>query len=168
MGFDGTLVRVLEADPDLASGIDPDERAAACQHSLASFVPFETGPWAPPLELRSDALAFFILDGHLARGVVVNDRQTVELLGPGDLLSTGEWADGFGAVPMTSRWRVLNGGALAVLDRHWHERLASWPQVSATLLDRALERARSTLLCLALARTPGLAERIRLLRRSRR
>lgn len=95
--------------------------------------------------------------------MIVDGRQSVELLGPGDVLSAVECAEGFGGVPMETRWRALNAGALAVLDRHWHERLARWPQINAALLDRTLERSRSTVLRLALARIPNLSRRLRLL-----
>ncbi len=154
---------MLEADPDLAAGIDTRELQAPSQRSLASCLRFERGSWAPPVEFRSAAPTLLLLDGLLAHRVTVNRRHTVELLGPGDVLSPGEWADGFRALPMQSNWRAHEAGALAVLDRRWHERLARWPEIHLALLDRTLERSRSAVLRLALARTPNLAERLRLL-----
>ncbi len=161
--FAGPVVRVLAADPDLAAAIDPRELQAARQRSLASCVTFERGPWAPPVEIRSDGPTLLLIDGLLAHRVAVNDRQTVELLGPGDVLSPGEWAEGFRTIPMQSEWRAHEAGALAVLDRRWHERLVRWPEIQLALLDRTIERSRSAVMRLALARTPNLPERLRLL-----
>lgn len=163
MTFADRVVRVLEAEPDLAAAIDPRELGAARARSLAGCLTFERGAWAPPAEFGSATPTLLLLDGLLAHRVAVNGRQTVELLGPGDVLSPGEWADGFRAVPMESEWRAHEAGALAVLDRRWHERLARWPEIHLALLDRTLERSSSAVLRLALFRTPNLAERLRLL-----
>ena len=99
----------------------------------------------------------------LTRCLAVSGQRSIELLGPGDVLRAAEWADGFGTVPKESRWRALDAGVIAVLDRGWHDRLGRWPEIHAALLDRAVERSRSTALCLALARVRNLSARLRLL-----
>ena len=130
---------------------------------MADCLTFGRGSWAPPAEFRLAAPTLLVLDGLLAHRVAVKNRQTVELLGPGDVLAPSEWREGFQPVLMDSQWRAHQGGTLAVLDRLWHERLARWPEIHVALLDRTLERSRSAVLRLAIARMPNLADRLRLL-----
>ena len=150
-------------DADLAAGIEPSELPVASERSLARVIEFRAGPWAPPTQPGSDAVGLFVLDGLLAHRLVAHDRQSVDLLGPGDVLTAGEWADGFGAVPTSTRWDALSAGELAVLDRYWHERLTPWPVIHVALLDRTAQRSRSMALRLALARIPMISQRLRLL-----
>ena len=82
---------LLELDPDLGRFL-PEERLAAATHELLVAVrTLETGPWdVDRLSASPDHLGLLVLDGILAREVLVLDTVSTELLGPGDTTSLGE------------------------------------------------------------------------------
>lgn len=140
----GSEVRVLEHDPDLATGIAPDDLEAAAGAAVARAYTLERGEWSPPRERPNGhaTLGLLVLDGLLLRSVEIRDRSATELLGDGDLLRP--WQDDAedGPLPVSIRWRVMQPTSVAVLDGRFAAAVAAWPQVNAALLGRALRRAR--------------------------
>src|SRR5215218_8650296 len=79
-------IRVLEAQPELAEGLDPEQAELARRHAVAVLETLPPGPWAPPEDDGGGALGLLVIDGILARDLRVAGRWCSELLGPGDLL----------------------------------------------------------------------------------
>lgn len=105
-----TLIRLLDADPDLATALDPDREKGAAASSVVSTFSLGRGRWS----IRGDQqdLLLFVVSGVLAKRVVVRGRASTELLGPGDLLCP--WGDmGEMALAATQTWRVLEPAWLA-------------------------------------------------------
>jgi CRP/FNR family transcriptional regulator, cyclic AMP receptor protein len=135
---------LLELDPDLGQLL-PDERLSAARHELRVAVrTLETGPW--DVDRLSGAsrehVGLLLLDGVIAREVLVSDTISTELLGPGDVVRP--WRiqdDASGLLLHTVRWNVLSRSRFALLDRRLAVELGRYPEVNAAIIDRVTERA---------------------------
>jgi CRP/FNR family transcriptional regulator, cyclic AMP receptor protein len=99
----------------------------------------EPGRWEVPRD-HTSRLGFLMLEGLLARDVVLVGTTCTELLGDGDVLQPWIPSNDEGLVRYHVRWHVLAPTRLAVLDDQFARKLAEWPQVMATLLERAIRR----------------------------
>jgi CRP/FNR family transcriptional regulator, cyclic AMP receptor protein len=136
-------VCVLELDPDLADGIAAERMQAARQACRAETIEVRQGEWDPETSTAAeDGYGLLVLSGLFCRRVVQGQRYGAELLGPGDLLRPwdriGEWS----SIPVESDWLVIEDGRLAVLDRDFADRCASFPELSVALIRRGLLRSR--------------------------
>jgi len=107
-------------------------------------------------------LGLLVLDGLLGRSVgVAGSAPFTELLGSGDLLRpwTTEAAE-FASVPVESSWEALGHTRMAVLDRRFALAVARWPEVTAAILDRAVERTRSLVFFLAVCHLKRVEARL--------
>src|SRR5688572_5039104 len=87
---------LLELDPDLGQLL-PDERLPTATRDLRVAVrAVETGPWE--VERLSgaspDHLGLLVVEGIIAREVLVSDTISTELLGPGDVVRPWRVQDG--------------------------------------------------------------------------
>src|SRR5262249_17380713 len=110
--------RVLEEDPDLGQGLDPDQFALAERELVVATLDVPGGRW-DALRAGEGAhaeLGLLILDGVLARDVRVGKRASLEILGPGDLLRA--WPTDRHAAPLSPdlRFEALEPVRLAILD----------------------------------------------------
>src|SRR5687768_7400518 len=78
-------IALLDADPDLASGLSSADLVAARRHVRTATVSVPRGTWDGEDAQRPD-LGFLVLRGLLIREVNVGDRVRGELIGPGDVL----------------------------------------------------------------------------------
>ena len=97
------------------------------------------GRWEVPRD-QTGRLGFLMLDGLLARDVVLVGTTCTELLGDGDVIQPWIPSTDEGLVRYHVLWHVLAPTSLAVLDDAFARKLAGWPQVMATLLERAIRR----------------------------
>jgi CRP-like cAMP-binding protein len=86
-------------------------------------------------------LGFLVLDGLVARDLLLAGHVSTELLGGGDFLQPWLAPREDSLVRHRVFWQVLTSARLAVLDDEFARVLQRWPQVTATLLERALRRA---------------------------
>jgi CRP/FNR family transcriptional regulator, cyclic AMP receptor protein len=135
-------VHVLEVDPDLGNGIEPEQLPLARGRAVAPLLLYpERGPW----EVDEDSidgtghLGLLIVEGLLARRVSVGARGGIELLGPGDVLRP--WVQSEYSLADVN-WTVLEPLRIAALDRDFADRIAPWPQIASAVADRILMRAR--------------------------
>jgi hypothetical protein len=135
---------MLDEDPDLAAGIEPDELEDAARAAVARTCTLEAGDWHPPTRQPGDpaTIGLLVLDGLLTRTLEVGERSSTELLGEGDLLRPWQPDSEVGLVPCSVRWRVLVPGRAALLDGRFASAAAPWPQIGAALVARAMRRAR--------------------------
>src|SRR3954471_3861432 len=130
-------VRVADEDPDLFQDA-PDPGAAVASVAEARWV--EAGEWDPDREGLDPRghYGLLILDGIVLRRVVLGVRDSIELLGPGDIARP--WVS-FGtgsSIAIGVRWHIHQRARMANLDRRWATRMAPWPEVSSALMDRML------------------------------
>ena len=134
-------VRLLEADPELGLRVPAAQIARARKQLVAPVKALGAGRWEVPHDdIQHGRLGFLMLDGLLAREVILAGTTCTELLGDGDM--TQPWLPPHeeGLVRYRVRWHVLAPTRLAVLDDSFARMLAEWPQVMSTLLERVIRR----------------------------
>jgi CRP/FNR family transcriptional regulator, cyclic AMP receptor protein len=140
---DRQIASLLDLDPDLGQLLEGD-RLAAGRHELRVAVhALDAGPWnAEKLTGTSpDHIGLLIIDGVLAREVLVSDTVSTELLGPGDVVRPWRLHDESTLLRHVVRWNVLTRSRVGLLDRRFGTVLATFPEVNAALIDRVNERA---------------------------
>ena len=140
---DRQITPLLELDPDLGQLL-PEERLASAKHELRVAVRVvESGLW--DVERLSGAspehVGLLVLDGVIAREVLVSDTVSTELLGPGDVVRPWRLQDNATLLRHSIRWNVLTRSRIALLDRRTGAELGRYPEVSAAIMDRVNERA---------------------------
>lgn len=153
-------VRVLEADPDLGTGLDPEQWRQAAAASLAPVFEFERGPWhfAPPPDPAS--FGALLLQGQLVVRIEVDTRSHLELLGPGDLISPWVSAGPELTLPSVVTSSVVLRARIALLDRRFAVRTARWPELHAALMRRLIIRSRRLSLQSAINALSRIEERL--------
>jgi hypothetical protein len=103
----------------------------------------ETGPWeADKLAAASpDHIGLLVIDGVIAREVLVSDTVSTELLGPGDVVRPWRVQGTATLLRHTVRWNVLSRSRIALLDRRIAAQLGAFPEVNAAIIDRVNQRA---------------------------
>jgi CRP/FNR family transcriptional regulator, cyclic AMP receptor protein len=155
-----THVRLLDADPALGAGLPDAARELARDLVVAPVAVLDRGPWRPALPGRPDEhTGFLVLEGVLFRRIAFAERESAELLGPGDLLRPWQrLRSSEFAAPAT--WTVVEAGTLAVLDGRATAMIARWPEVVAAVVGRAVERSRALAITLGIAQLPGVDLRV--------
>jgi CRP/FNR family transcriptional regulator, cyclic AMP receptor protein len=156
-------VRVLEVDPDLGRTLSQDDLHEAQARVSAPTVVLEPGRW-DQRALFAEAPAvvgMLVLEGLVARDVVVDGRSCRQLLGSGDALLEGA------AHPVTSllhthiEWIVLERTRVALLGEAWVRATGRWPALNAELLLRAGEQAARLAVYQAIVHLPNVEDRVR-------
>ncbi len=155
-------VSIVEADPDLADVLAPDQLERARGEARAAVLRLAPGEWdaAGALTPERHHRGFLITDGLLSRDVHVIGRQCVELLGHGDVLRPWSW-DGEGShVHAEIGWTVLEPTCMAVLDQRLVTRIAPFPQLGVELFNRATRRAHALAVSLAISYRQRVDDRL--------
>ena len=132
-------VQILKSDPELGLRVPATQIAEARNQLVARVKTLEPGRWEVPRD-TSSRLGFLMLDGLLARDVVLVGHTCTELLGEGDVIQPWIPSTDDGLVRYRVLWHVLAPSRLAVLDDTFARTLARWPQVMSMLLERAIRR----------------------------
>lgn len=135
-------VRVLEEDPDLGSGLDPEQWEVAVRHAVAPAFTVGRGPWSFRPAPDPSALGAVILRGLVVVRIAVETRAHVELLGEGDIISPWAGSGSELTVPSVMSARAVTPVRLALLDRGFTLRTARWPEIHAVVVQRLVMRAR--------------------------
>jgi CRP-like cAMP-binding protein len=154
-------VHLLEADPDLGGLLSDARRADAERELVVRTYRLPVGPWdvSRLAGASGDHLGLLILDGVLARELLVADQISVELLGPGDVVRPWQGTTRATLLPVEALWSVLSTMTVAVLDRRFAAETTRYPEITATLFDRLGERS------LRLATTQAISQLTRVDRR---
>jgi CRP-like cAMP-binding protein len=156
----GEEVWLLEADPDLAAGVPPDEVSMLARVTAPVLRLEPAMHWTlPPLP---DATAgLLVLDGLLSRRVQLGGRSSVELLGAGDLVRPWQHDAHAPTIPRVADWRVREPVTAAVLEPRVIEAIGrTAPAVLTELLARSVRRAHALCARLAIVQMPRLEDRL--------
>lgn len=151
-------VNVLERDPDLAAGLAPAEAVLARQVAFADVAYIDRGPWAPGDD--RPALGLLVLEGLMARTVVMAEIGCTQLVGSGGLLRPWDQQEGSPSVPLAIEWNVLEATRLAVLDDRFADAVSRRPSFAANLLTRTLRQEQSLSIQLAITCLTGVEVRL--------
>jgi len=141
----GGVAHVLEQDPELGERLNIEEFGLASQAAIARVETIASGQWDEPDEpgRYRDGFGLLVLEGVLARRVRLERFECTELLGQGDLLRPWTFdAAALSSIPSRVTWNVLEPVRMAVLDRRYATATARWPELTAALMDRIIQRAR--------------------------
>jgi CRP/FNR family cyclic AMP-dependent transcriptional regulator len=140
---DRPLSPLLELDPDLGQLLDEERLPSARADLTAAILPLHPGPWEVDklAGASPEHIGLLVIEGVIAREVLVWDTVSTELLGPGDVIRPWRVSDGGSLVQHSIRWSVLTAGRVAMLDRRFAARLVRYPEVNAVVIDRVVERA---------------------------
>jgi CRP/FNR family transcriptional regulator, cyclic AMP receptor protein len=154
-------VHLLEADPDLGALLSDARRAEAERDLVVRTHRLPVGPWdvSRLAGASADHVGLLILDGVLARELLVADQISAELLGPGDVIRPWQSQTRSQLLPVDAVWSVLSSVTVAVLDRRFAAEAARYPELTAALFDRLGERS------LRLATTQAISQLTRVDRR---
>jgi CRP/FNR family transcriptional regulator, cyclic AMP receptor protein len=134
---------LLELDPGLGELLAED-RFEAAEHELRVRVTtFRVGEWDGGRLADADPthLGLLVVEGVLAREVVLGDTVSTELLGPGDVVRPWHVEGPPELLPVVVRWNALSRLRLALIDRRTATALGRYPEVWAVVVDRLSERA---------------------------
>ncbi len=158
------VCRVLDEDADLAEAIPVQLRAHATRECLARAATVPAGEWRPAqLPPAGESIGLLVLRGLLIRRVGVDGRFGAELLGAGDLLRPWQGEDEPPTLALSTGWRVIEPLRLAVLDQQFVQRLGRYPQLSARLVGRALQRSRNLAVNMAIVHQARVDVRLHML-----
>jgi CRP/FNR family cyclic AMP-dependent transcriptional regulator len=156
------LTPLLDVDPDLGRLLNHDRAREAYAELGVRLSHIQRGPWDAErlATAHPEHVGLLLLDGVIAREVLISDTVSTELLGSGDLIRP--WRDGEESrlLALEIRWTVLADARMAVLDRRFAARLARFPEVNAILLDRVTERAQRMAVSQAISQMNGVDRRL--------
>ena len=172
-----SFVRVLEVDPEFAVGLNEEESRLASKYLLARTTTLPAGQWDARDCPRQDgrALGMLIIDGLLARRVDIAAESamrgqgsvavgsSLELLGSGDVARPWDGDDEPGGGLRTTSWSVLCTTEVAWLDDEFAQVASRWPEITAHIVRRAVQRAGNLACHLAISHIVGVESRILLL-----
>jgi len=155
-------VQLLDADPELARGLDPRRIREVSQRLFVRTIEVPRGTWSPSRALSSGTspIGLLVLEGLLVREAIVGDHPCAELLGPGDLLRAWDDRDAEVLLPRSVEWNALTGVRLAVIDQALAVRAAQWPEIFASLVERAARRAERLVVMQAIAHLTRVDDRL--------
>lgn len=136
-------VRILDEDPDLAEDLAHDQFDLARERLIVETVSYPTGRWLVGAEDfdRATHLGLLVIGGLLVRGVTVVDYTCAEVLGPGDVLQPWLRIGPDHSVAAEVDWNVVEPLRVAVLARRFMDAATPWPEISAAIARRMMQRA---------------------------
>ncbi|MCB0859550.1 MAG: Crp/Fnr family transcriptional regulator [Solirubrobacterales bacterium] len=137
-------VRLLDAAPSLARGIERRVLDEAREKLRVEVRRVEAGPWEGAGAQPSSPLflGYLILEGAVTREILVSSRPSIELLGPGDLIRPWVVPQELGAMHVTDEWALLATSHVAIVGEDFHEQAREFPSILTVLMDRVVARAR--------------------------
>lgn len=158
-------IRILEHDLDLAVRVGRDVLELARERCTAEWIPLPPGSVSERLSQpeASNYLGLLVLEGILLYRLTVAGRETVDLVGPGDVIQPWPSADEYAELVTSSRWQALQPVVLAGLDRRFMQESAPWPELGIGLASRVAGHARWLALRLAVAQIPQVSARVQIM-----
>ena len=156
------VISILEADPDLAERLEPEQRERATREAITSELRLSPGTWDAVAALQPDIhhRGFLLADGLMSRDVEVMGRGCVELIGHADVMRPWSWDEEGSHVQAEVGWTVLEPTRLAVLDHRLVMRMSPWPQLGVELFSRGLRRAHHLAVALAISHHQRVDDRL--------
>jgi CRP/FNR family cyclic AMP-dependent transcriptional regulator len=156
-------VSLLELDPDLGRGLDPERERAAALHVTVPVETLEPGPFERSADTLVGSLGFLVIDGVLMRSHSIGKVVSAELLGSGDVIRPPLTGHELSLIEAESRWEVLSAAQIAPLDGGFLKAVMHWPEIVIALFERSVQRSRFIAFQLALSHVRRVDARLLLL-----
>lgn len=157
-------IRVLELDPELGTALDEDAFVQARKRCTAQTVSLAASRrWSVDPGDALEHIGLLVLRGVLLYRLPLAGRETIDLVGAGDLVRPWPPVDEYAELFTASRWQVLESAELAVLDIRFLREAARWPELLIALTERMSWHARSLELRLAISQMPQLSSRLQVM-----
>ena len=155
-------VALLDAEPDLGELLSPARFAEARRMLVTQVRTIDAGAWSGDLadHPTADDLGLLVLDGLLARDVVMADNVSSHLVGPGDVIRPWQRSDPGRLLRAESRWTVLKTVEVALLDRRVGASLVRYPEVNAMLIERLSDQMHRVAIAQAICQLNGVDRRL--------
>jgi CRP/FNR family cyclic AMP-dependent transcriptional regulator len=156
------LTSLLDLDPDLGSLLTPERLAEAHVELGVRQSHLSRGPWQAEklASAHPEHVGLLLLEGVVAREVLIADTVSTELLGAGDVVRPWRHAEEERLLTVEVRWTALSNARLAILDRRFAGRLVRFPEVNAMLFDRLTDRAQRMAVSQAISQLNGVDRRL--------
>jgi CRP/FNR family transcriptional regulator, cyclic AMP receptor protein len=154
-------VPLLDADPDLGAGLDRRRRAEATRRLVVPELGARAGTLSDSaLKVAGPhGLGLLILDGVIARELLLSDNVSAELVGPGDLLQDGRADEPSRLLRSAVRWTVIEPARVAVLESRFAADLSDYPEITSVLMTRMVQRTHRVCMTHAIAQLNGVDRR---------
>jgi CRP/FNR family cyclic AMP-dependent transcriptional regulator len=145
-------VRVADEFPEIIEHLEPDQRELARDQLVADLLTVRAGSWTPEIP-RSEPghLGLLVLEGLLARDVVLERPLATELVGRGDLLKPTDRDGRDAPIPFDVVWTVLEPARLAVLSPGFTRALGQWPASVEAVVRGASSRGHGLAITMAVS-----------------
>jgi CRP/FNR family transcriptional regulator, cyclic AMP receptor protein len=156
-------VRLLEAVPQLAHDLGPEQARLAQRALVVPVIPVARGAWERA-DLTSQPHHPFgaaVVSGLLTRHVDIGGYPGIDLYGPGDLVPVQELRRG--TLPCGDAWSAPAHTELAVFDDRLLVAARRWPRLVSGLFALMQEQYDRLLLQLVIAEQPRVEDRLLLL-----
>jgi CRP/FNR family transcriptional regulator, cyclic AMP receptor protein len=153
---------LLELDPELGCLLGPERRQIAQRELQVRLSAIDTGAWdASRLEEADPAhFGLLVIDGVLAREVVLHSMVSTELLGAGDIVRPWRIEGAPHLLPVSVRWNALAPVRVALLERRLAAQLGGYPEIGAVIVDRLSERAQRLAVTQAISQLNKVEDRL--------
>ena len=157
-----SVVSILECDPDLAEDLSDDDLAIARPELVADVRCYARGKWIVGAEDFDHVanLGLLVVKGLLVRRVTIGDHTSAELLGPGDVLQPWLRIGPDQSVAVEVGWEVVQPVQAAVLHRGFCALVSRWPEITAAISRRIMQRADWSAFHLAVCNLRRLDDRL--------
>jgi CRP/FNR family transcriptional regulator, cyclic AMP receptor protein len=151
MAVNSSVIRVVDAFPELVRDLDPDRTELARRHALATLEVLPPGTWQPPMDRQRAPghLGLLVIEGLLMRDVTLGGTVATEIVGRGDVIRPADHDGEAAPVPFGVSWTVLEPTRVAVLDRRFTTVVGHWPETIEVLMRAVMRRVHSLALHLA-------------------
>jgi CRP/FNR family transcriptional regulator, cyclic AMP receptor protein len=152
-----SAVRLLEAAPDLADFLGPEEREEADRIALPVLTVAGPVKISELLE-NANAFAALVIDGMLVRQLRIGEQPTLRIFGPGELAASG--AAPTSALLIESDCRAIDPTHLAVLGIEFLAAAHRWPRLIVGLQARMADGQERLATQLAICQLPRVQDRL--------
>ena len=133
---------LLDLDSEFSEFLPPERIPEARRDLYVRTRRLRVGIWDAELRrsVTRQHLGLLVVDGVLARDIVMEGAVSTELVGPGDVIRPWTRHDASRLVPHAVQWTVLAPTRIALLDQSFATALVRHPEVNAMLIERLSRR----------------------------
>jgi CRP/FNR family cyclic AMP-dependent transcriptional regulator len=153
---------LLELDTELGCLLTPERRRVAERELRVRLTALSTGEWDAGRLDEADPTHYglLVVDGVLARELVLGGTVSSELLGPGDIVRPWRIEGQPLLLTLSVRWNALSPVRIALLDRRVAAQLGGFPEIGAVIVDRLSERAQRLAVTQAISQLNRVEDRL--------